>query len=120
MTPNIKHLLKCLTSLAERLTDQEFLYVLSAWRGPDGVWNGDLKWETTMPIRRAVLYECGAPPGLVESNGGEYLSFSGQLIAHKTAPVKVVDWRTHSGDDIHFYDHVRLATEALGLEIEEI
>ena len=109
--PGIAHLLKCLTSLADRLEPHEFLNILSAWRGPD---NSDfsVKEETTEIIRREILNEC-------EPAAEEFLSgstFYGNYVARRIAPMKI---NYNPGDSYHFYNHIRWAAENLNLQIKE-
>jgi len=124
MTPNIEHLMKCLTRLAERLEEHEFLSILSAWRGPD---NNDclLKKRTTEIIRREILNEVGKIPDLDfcdgYGDGNSFAAFSGCVVALEISPVVVQPQKgSYRERDIpHFHNHARAAAEALVLVVEE-
>ena len=116
--PGIEHLLKCLTSLAERLEPYQFLNVLSAWRGPD---TGDpsVKGGTTEIIRREILNECreGAiGVTTVTVDGGLYGKLAEYFYGAKVAPRITVLDLTHSSSN-HFNNHIQWAADNLDLKV---
>ena len=81
MNNNAQHLLNCFTSLADRLSEQNFFAVVSAWRGPDEEGSSQLKYNTTAIIRRKILEEVDFTHPQFGDTIGDEQEFSGLIVS---------------------------------------